>query len=84
MLTVHVKLYGTLRQYRPQTADGAPHHPFSVSLPPDATVTAVAEALGIPEGLMAVYSLNGESVDPDTPLLNEAKVNLFPPTAGGA
>lgn len=29
---IQVKLFGMLRQYRPPTAGGAPHHPFSVVL----------------------------------------------------
>ena len=40
MTTVDVKLYGNLRKYRPKSAGGAPHHPFSVDLASEQTTVA--------------------------------------------
>lgn len=84
MIEIEVKLYGQLRQYRPKSADGAPHHPFLLSLPDTAKMADVVAALGIDAGLTAVFSQNGDTATLETPLLNSAKVSLFPPTAGGA
>ena len=84
MITVQVKLYGNLRQYRPKTADGAPHHPFSIAVEESAVMKDVLAVLEIPDGLTAVISLNGVNVDDNTPLSNNANISLFPPTAGGA
>jgi molybdopterin converting factor small subunit len=83
MIAVQVKLYGNLRQYRPNTADGAPHHPFSVALDESAKMKDLLAVLAIPEGLTAVFALDGDSADANTLLTNDAKVSLFPPTAGG-
>lgn len=83
-MEVEVKLYGTLRQHRPQTAVGAPHHPFSLTVAPGTTITALAAKLGIPEGLVNAAAVNGQSVDADTVLQAGDSVNLFPPSAGGS
>lgn len=82
-MEVEVKLYGSIRRYRPATAAGAPHHPFDVTLPDGATTTSLAELLAIPEGLVNAAAVNGEAVAPDTPLQPGDKVSLFPPAAGG-
>ncbi|MEM7333214.1 MAG: MoaD/ThiS family protein [Chloroflexota bacterium] len=85
MATVEVKLYGNLRKYRPKSAGGAPHHPFSVELVPMAqTVSDLMVALDIPSGLTAVISINKETATLETVLEPNAKVSLFPPTAGGS
>jgi sulfur-carrier protein len=80
---VEVKLYGSIRRYRPPTAAGAPHHPFTIMLPGGATITTLAELLAVPEGLVSAASVNGEAVAPDTPLQPGDEVSLFPPSAGG-
>lgn len=82
-MKVEVKLYSTLRQYRPAAVGGAPHHPFVLELPESATVGSVVTHLGIPDGLLNAASLNGEAVGLETPLPENAKVSLFPPAAGG-
>lgn len=83
MITVEVKLYGNLRRYRPESAGGAPHHPFTMRVADGATVVDLMAALGIPEGLTAVVSINKENADPNNVLPPDAAVSLFPPTAGG-
>ena len=83
MTTIQVKLYGTLRRFRPKSADGAPHHPFAVEIEENSTVSDLMAQLNIPNGLTAVTSINQETATLDTPLENDAQVSLFPPTAGG-
>lgn len=83
MTTIQVKLYGNLRRYRPKSAGGAPHHPFSVEVADSATVADLITALQIPEGLTAVISVNKIESPLETSLTPNAQVSLFPPTAGG-
>ncbi len=83
MMQIEIKLYGTLRQHRPSDAGGAPHHPFSISVPEDTTVIQLAMHLGVREGLLNAAAVNGESVTVDTELQAGDSVQLFPPSAGG-
>ena len=82
-MKIEVKLHGTLRRYRPNDADGAPHHPFSISVPEHITVAGLASQLEIPDGLVTAASINGEAATPDALLPEGAAVQLFPPSAGG-
>ncbi|MCA9967048.1 MAG: MoaD/ThiS family protein [Anaerolineales bacterium] len=83
-MKINVKLYGVLRRYRPETAVGAPHHPFTITLPDDARVIHLVEALGMPSGSLNAASINAEAVDIDAVLHDGDQVSLFPPTAGGS
>jgi molybdopterin converting factor small subunit len=83
-MEVEVKLYAALRRYRPATAPGAPHHPFSLSLSDGDTVAALARHLGIPEGMINAAAVNNEAVEPSLALHDGDQVALFPPTAGGS
>ncbi|HID51655.1 MAG TPA: MoaD/ThiS family protein [Anaerolineae bacterium] len=82
-MEITVKLYGRLRNYRPDDAPGAPHHPFSLAVADDAVVATVAARLGIDMGFVAGTAVNGETAQFDTPLQKGDQVSLFPPTAGG-
>lgn len=81
-LHVEVKLYGALRDHRPP-APGAPHHPFPLTLPQPASVATLLDQLGIPDALVNVISVNGETAVSHHPLQEGDEVRLFPPTAGG-
>ncbi|VAW43073.1 hypothetical protein MNBD_CHLOROFLEXI01-4856 [hydrothermal vent metagenome] len=83
-LNVEVKLYGMLRVNRPKTAEGAPHHPFSVTLPEGATAVHLAAQLGIEEGLFTAVAINSETAELDTVLQEGDQISLFPPSAGGS
>lgn len=83
-MEVQVKLYATLRQYRPPTAAGAPHHPFVIQLPAGSTLATVVAQLGVPEGLVNAAAVNGEAVELSAPLQPDDQVSLFPAAAGGA
>lgn len=82
-MNVEVRLYGTLRRYRPAAIPGAPHHPFESTVPGDPTVESLVAALGIPDGLVHAAAVNGEAVELSAPLRDGDRVNLFPPSAGG-
>ena len=82
-MQVEVKLYGVLRKYRPSSAEGAPHQPFTLDLADESRVDAVVAQLGIADGYVNATAVNGENVEPDTLLQAGDKVSLFPPSAGG-
>lgn len=82
-MKIEVKLYGTLRRYRPESASGAPHHPFAVTLSEGSTVATLLEVLNIPDGLLNAASVNKEAVSLEATLRAEDQISLFPPTAGG-
>ena len=82
-MQVEVKLYATLRRYRPQAAGGASHHPFYVIVSDEATLATLVERLGIPAGLVNAAAVNGEAVPLETPLHESDQVSFFPPAAGG-
>ena len=80
---VEVKLHGVLRRYRPENAGGAPHHPFTLSLPAMTTIDLLVVQLQIPDGLVNAAAQNGEAVNETAVLQDGDKVALFPPSAGG-
>jgi molybdopterin converting factor small subunit len=82
-MKVEIRLYGSLRRYRPADATGEPHTPFSMVLPPGTTVKGLSDALGLPEGL-DLAAVNDEAVDSATTLKDSDKIAFFPPSAGGA
>lgn len=83
-MNVEVRLYGTLRRYRPAALPGAPHHPFAFALPDGATVESLLTALLIPDGLVHAAAVNGAAVELAASLGDGDGVSLFPPSAGGA
>lgn len=83
-MKVTVKLYGTLRKYRPESAPGAPHHPFTCSLPENNTVNDLMQALEIVAGAVNATAVNGDAVGNDAVLNDGDDVSFFPPSAGGA
>ena len=47
MMRVEVRLYGSLRRYRPSEVAGLPHLPFAVALPLGASVDDLGRQLGL-------------------------------------
>ena len=82
-MKVEVRLYGSLRRYRPSEADGPLHLPFAVTLPAGASVDDLGRQLGLTEGLMSAVAVNGEAVENSAILREGDRVGLFPPSAGG-
>lgn len=82
-MNVEVRLYGALRRYRPDDIPGAPHLPFTVPLPPGATVDTLRQRLNIPDGLISAAAVNDEAVETTFSLNDGDRLSLFPPSAGG-
>lgn len=83
-MKVEVRLYGSLRRYRPADAPGAPHIPFTTTVPAGLTVAALSALLGIPDGLAGAAAVNDEAVEDSAILKESDKVGFFPPSAGGS
>ena len=83
-VTIEIKLHGVLRRYRPDTAPGLPHRPFSYHIPLNTSISGLVTQLGIPDGLVTGIGLNGQTSNETTILQPGDKVSLFPPAAGGS
>ncbi|MGC8786428.1 MAG: MoaD/ThiS family protein [Anaerolineae bacterium] len=79
-MRITVKLYATLRRYKPDLTPGAG---FSLDVPPGATVGQVVAQLGIPDGVALVPMVNDEVQGLDHVLAEGDTLSLFPPVAGG-
>ncbi len=81
-MLVHVKLYASLRRYRPEIALG---QSFQCALPDETTVGyLIGDALGLPSQEVAIALVNGMYSDRERPLKDGDGVALWPPIAGGA
>ncbi len=83
MINIQVKLYGTLRRYRPSDVEGSPHQPFVIELPAAATVLYLLSQLGIEQGMASAIAVNSEATNEGVQLHDGDDVRLFPPSAGG-
>jgi molybdopterin converting factor small subunit len=80
-MLIRVKLYASLRRYRPEIALG---QSFPCALPDKATVeNLIADALGLPSQEVAIMLVNGVYSDRERPLKDGDQVALWPPIAGG-
>ena len=82
-MKVEVRLYGSLRRYRPSETDAPPHLPFAVALPVGSSIDDLGRQLGLPEGLVSAAAVNDEAVESSAVLREGDRVGLFPPSAGG-
>lgn len=82
-MQITVKLYGALRRHRPASAEGAPHEPFSISLPDGQNVAAAFTLIQVPPENVTAIAINGQQATPDTVLQDGDTLYLFPPAAGG-
>jgi molybdopterin converting factor small subunit len=81
-MIVHVKLFASLRRYRPGPALG---QAFACNVPDDATVEQlVGEVLHLPAGEVAISLVNGVYQKRGYRLTDGDHVALWPPIAGGA
>ena len=81
-MLVHVKLYASLRRYRPEIALG---QSFPCALADETTVGhLIVDALGLPSQEVAIALVNGMYSDRERPLKDGDQVALWPPIAGGA
>jgi molybdopterin synthase sulfur carrier subunit len=80
MITVHVKLFATLRHYRPGLGLG---EAFPLELPEGATVADLVRQLGLPEEEVKIVFVNALFRDPDYVLADGDELGIFPPVGGG-
>ncbi len=80
MIIVHVKLFATLRRYRPDLGLG---EALPVELPDGATVGDLVRELGLPEEEVRIVFVNGLFRDLDHVLADGDEVGIFPPVGGG-
>lgn len=80
MITVHTKLFATLRRYQPGLKLG---ERLSVNLSDGATVEQLTQQLGLPTDEVKVVFVNGVIRPPDHVLSDGDEVGIFPPVGGG-
>jgi molybdopterin converting factor small subunit len=80
MVTIRVRLFATLRSYRPELKLG---EAFAVNLPAGATVEHLVEALGIPPDEVKLIFANGLARDLGYAVAEGDELGLFPPVGGG-
>ncbi len=80
MITVQVKLFATLRRYRPGLKMG---QALAVELPAGATVGQLIRELGLPGEEVRMVFVNGLVRERDHPLADGDEVGIFPPVGGG-
>lgn len=79
-MRISVKLYATLRRYKPELPRGAA---LTLDVPPGTAVGQVIQRLGIPDAVPLVAMVNNGVCKTDHILADGDKLNLFPPVAGG-
>ena len=80
LISVTVKLPGMLEQYRPRPARPAV---FGVHLATGSTVSKLLERLGIPPKQAKLVFVDHVRMPPEAVLRNGARVEIYPPIAGG-
>ena len=80
MITVHVKLFATLRSYRPGLRIG---EAFPEELPDGATVGQLLRQVGLPEEEVKMIFVNGIVRDREHTLAEGDELGIFPPVGGG-
>lgn len=82
MMKVAVRLYAQLMDYLPQ---GAPGHPFELTLEEGATVGDLLARLAIPQDAASssILLINGEHARPSQDLKEGDGISILPPICGG-
>ena len=80
MITVHVRLFATLRRHYPHLGLG---EAMAVELPQGATVAQLIAHLRLPADQVKIVFVNGIVREEDHPLADGGKVGIFPPVGGG-
>ena len=80
MITVHVKLFATLRQARPDVPLG---QAFPLDLPEGATMADLIRELALPDEEVKLIFVNALFRDRDYVLSEGDEVGIFPPVGGG-
>lgn len=82
-IRVQLKLYGSLRRYKPDDLEGGSRQPFKMQVPEGAIVADVLSALDIGQGFVAAVAINGMAATMESSLHEGDDIRLFPPSAGG-
>ncbi|MCL0065377.1 MoaD/ThiS family protein [Dehalococcoidia bacterium] len=81
MIEIEIRLYATLRGYRPELKVG---EPLFLNLDEGTTVKRVLEdVLGIPTKVVKLIFVNGIHRDLDHVMADGDRVGIFPPVGGG-
>ena len=80
VITVHAKLFATLRRHYPHLGIG---EPMPVRLPAGATVGDLIEHLGLPADQVKIMFVNNVIQGLEHPLAEGDQVGVFPPVGGG-
>ncbi|MGB9723510.1 MAG: MoaD/ThiS family protein [Chloroflexia bacterium] len=80
MIAVEVRLYASLRRYRPDAPGGEGER---VLLPAGSTVLDLLAGLGIPPAEVQTVFVNRRAISRETVLQDGDRVDLFPAVAGG-
>lgn len=84
MITVAIKLGSALDQYRPE---GEMAQPFTLTVEPDCSISALIGHMGIPKEQMLLVILNGDIVHKkdrvSTTLNDNDSLSLMPPLYAG-
>ena len=80
MTTVHVKLFATLRHYKPGLGLG---EAFPVDLPDGATVRDLVRHLDLPEDQVKIIFVNALFRQMDHVLADGDELGIFPAVGGG-
>lgn len=80
MITLHVKLSTTLRDYIPGYV---PAEGLMAKLPAGGTVADMARAVGLPLGEIKIIMVNGRHAALETVLNDRDRVAYFPAVGGG-
>lgn len=79
-MRIQVKLYATMRRFKPDLARGTA---LPLDAPPGATVDWVVKRLGIPDNVPLVAMVDSTVCRLDHVLDEGDTLSLFPPVAGG-
>lgn len=80
LIRVQVRLYATLRKYRPELGHG---QSLPVNLPEGSTIRDLLLEIGIPERETKQTFVNGIIQDVEYSLADGDSLGVFPPIAGG-
>ena len=80
MITIHVKLFATLRRHYPHLGIG---EPMAVELPKGTTVAGMIDHLRLPADEVKVVFVNNLIQKEEHRLADGDRVGVFPPVGGG-
>lgn len=80
MITVHAKLFATLRRHHPEVGLG---EALAVELADGATVEDLVKELRLPEDEVKIVFVNALFREPSHVLQDGDEVGIFPPVGGG-